>query len=144
MEYQYTDTQVSYLHFDQYKYLKIADLMRTRSSDDIDKSYWSMTKRHEASPWEVLSWRFEPRVRSFFSNIFVECVNFYIILSYIILLLGLLNIINPWINNHLDWLPYHSLQNKVKPYLRSQKNSGLNENNSKLWAKNTNPFSTNI
>ena len=33
----------------------IADLMRTRSSDDIDKSYWSMTKRHEASPWEVLS-----------------------------------------------------------------------------------------
>ena len=67
MEYQYTDTQVSYLHFDQYKYLKIADLMRTRSSDDIDKSYWSMTKRHEASPWEVLSWRFEPhRVRNFF------------------------------------------------------------------------------
>ena len=41
-----------------------------------------MTKRHEASPWEVLSWRFEPhRVRSFFSNIFVGCVNFYVIWS---------------------------------------------------------------
>ena len=41
-----------------------------------------MTKRHEASPWEVLSWRFEPhRVRIFSSNIFVDCVNFYIILS---------------------------------------------------------------
>ena len=57
-------------------------MYRTRSSIDIDKSIWSMTKLHEASPWEVLNWRFEPhRVRIFFSNIFVGCLNFYVIWS---------------------------------------------------------------